>query len=75
MDSLAQTLVRIPKLTYRIEEACVISSFSRATLFRAIAAGELVSIREGRKRLIPRSALQSFVESRLADSFCERASQ
>jgi excisionase family DNA binding protein len=62
MDSLAQSLVRIPKLAYSIEEACVISSLSRATLFRSIAAGELATVMDGRRRIVPRQDLQAFLE-------------
>jgi len=55
-------LVRIPKIAYTIEEACVISSLSRATLFRSITAGELATVLDGRRRVVPREDLQAYLE-------------
>lgn len=50
-----------------VMEVAQILSVGRSTVFHLIRAGELKSIRVGSRRLVPVSAILSFVESRLID--------
>ena len=59
--TLAQSLAHVPKLGYPIEEACVLTGLSRATLYRELMAGRLPSIRDGRRRLIARQDLEELM--------------
>jgi excisionase family DNA binding protein len=60
-SQIAKSLADSPKLGFSIEEACVISGLSRATLFRQLVAGRLASIRDGRRRLIARNDLEGLL--------------
>jgi excisionase family DNA binding protein len=50
------------KLAYQIPEAVNVSGIGRTTLYREMAAGRLESIAVGRRRLIPRAALEEYIE-------------
>ena len=50
------------KLLFSPEEACEVLGVRRSFLFeRLLATGELESLKIGRRRLIPRHALEAFV--------------
>ena len=50
------------QLLFRPCEAAAVLSLSRSVVFDLIRSGRLRSVKEGRTRLIPRSALQEYVE-------------
>lgn len=50
------------KLLYRVTEAMEILSLSRSQLYEQMAAGRLRSVKQGRSRLIPDSAIREYVE-------------
>lgn len=52
----------IPKLAYSLLEAEIATGLSRATLYRAIAAGELATVKRGKRRLVPAQALENFLQ-------------
>lgn len=62
--SLSESLISGPKIAYTIEEACVVGSMSRASLYRCFAKGELVAIREGRSCTVLRKDLEALLEKR-----------
>lgn len=49
------------KIAYSVEEAAQALSLGRTTVKKLIATGQLVSVRVGRRRLIPRSELETYV--------------
>ncbi|MFD6951223.1 excisionase [Nocardiopsis sp. TSRI0078] len=51
------------KLAYSVEEAAQALSLGRTTVKKLIAAGQLTSVRVGRRRLIPRSTLETYINS------------
>lgn len=58
------------KLLYTLDEVSELTGLSRATLYRRIASGQLVSLSIGRSRRVSASALHRFItvmerESRL----------
>lgn len=50
------------KVAYSIDEAAYALGLGRTTVKKLIATGRLASVRVGRRRLIPRSALVDYVE-------------
>jgi excisionase family DNA binding protein len=53
-------------LLYNIEESAAALNLSPRTVAALLARGELRSITVGRRRLIPREALNAFVAERIA---------
>ncbi len=49
------------RLLYRVNEACELLSLSRSRVFELLRSGELRSVKQGRCRLISRSALDEYV--------------
>ena len=49
------------RLLYRVSEAAGVLSLSRSVVFDLMRMGRLRSVKEGRTRLIPRSALRDYV--------------
>jgi excisionase family DNA binding protein len=47
----------------RVEEAALILGVGRTTAFQLIANGSLATVRIGRRRLVPRAALDQFLRS------------
>jgi excisionase family DNA binding protein len=47
-----------PKLSYSLSEAKFMTSLSRATLYRMIAAGTLKTVKVGGRRLVPMAELE-----------------
>lgn len=52
-----------PKLLYTVAEAALLTSISRAHLYRLILAGRLATIQIGRSRRITANQLAAFVRS------------
>ncbi len=50
------------KLLVPVEEAAAILSLGRSKVFELVAAGEIESLKVGRRRLIPRQALDAYVQ-------------
>jgi len=50
-------------LLYPIAEAAALLGISRSNLYCLMRAGEVRSVRIGSRRLIPRTALESFVDT------------
>jgi excisionase family DNA binding protein len=62
----------LSKLLLSRKESSALTGLSLRTISKLIAAGELRSIRVGRRRLIPRSAITRFVQSDHATSSVPR---
>jgi excisionase family DNA binding protein len=50
------------KQLYRIVDAMVVLSMSRSVIYEQIRSGRLRSVTQGRKRLIPASAIADYIE-------------
>jgi excisionase family DNA binding protein len=50
------------RLAYRIEDAAKSVGLSRVTIYKLIAEGKLKTVRVGRCRLVPASALRELAE-------------
>lgn len=57
----------IPKVLLTVEEAAVALSVGRTYAYHLVMRGYLISVKVGRKRLVPTFALQEFVARRVAD--------
>ncbi|NKY99144.1 helix-turn-helix domain-containing protein [Nocardiopsis alborubida] len=55
------------KVAYSVEEAAQALSLGQTTVKKLIATGRLPSVRVGRRRLIPRSALEDYVNQLIED--------
>jgi excisionase family DNA binding protein len=51
-----------PSTLLTIDEAASMLRVGRTTIFRLVAEGELMSIKVGRRRLVPTASLDDFVE-------------
>lgn len=49
-------------MLYRVTEAMQILSISRSQLYEQLRAGRIRSVRQGRTRLIPESAIREYVQ-------------
>ena len=49
------------KQLYRIADAMVVLSMSRSVIYEQIRSGRLRSVTQGRKRLIPASAIADYI--------------
>jgi excisionase family DNA binding protein len=56
-----------PPLAYRPEEAGVKLGLGRTTVYAEIRSGRLRSFRVGKRRLVPASALITYIDDRLAE--------
>lgn len=61
-----QEIVVAPVL-YRVEEAAEALRLSRSQIYELIRSGRLQTVKEGRRRLVPVTALTDYVEGRLAE--------
>ncbi|WP_329220260.1 helix-turn-helix domain-containing protein [Streptomyces microflavus] len=52
----------VPKINLSVSEAVSASGIGRTTLFSLIKSGELESIKIGRRRYVPVSALNEYLE-------------
>lgn len=56
------------KLLVNVEEAARVLSLGRSVIFEKIAAGELQSVKVGRRRLIPAKALEDFADRQIREA-------
>jgi len=54
--------MELERLSYRPERAMQILDIGRTTMYALLRSGEIESIKVGRARIIPASALQEFIE-------------
>ncbi|MEV0396924.1 helix-turn-helix domain-containing protein [Polymorphospora rubra] len=50
-----------PKALYRIPEAMRLLSLSRSVIYELVRSGRLRTVKEGRSRLVPHSAITEYV--------------
>lgn len=60
----ADEVSRLPKMSYRIDEAVAVTGLSRPTLYRLIAKGDLSIVKVGTRTLIMASVLEDFLTQR-----------
>jgi excisionase family DNA binding protein len=53
----------IPPVLYRVDEAAEALRLSRSVIYELIRSGRLRTVKEGRRRLVPVSALTEYVDS------------
>ena len=53
------------RLTYNVDEAAKLLGLGRAATYQGIERGEIPSIRIGKRILVPRAALERFLENSL----------
>ncbi|MEU6135842.1 helix-turn-helix domain-containing protein [Nocardioides sp. NPDC047086] len=51
----------IPPILYRVEEAAEALRMSRSVVYELIRSGRLRTVKEGRRRLVPVTALTEYV--------------
>lgn len=51
-----------PKALYQIPEAMALLSMSRAVIYEQLRAGRLRSVKQGRRRLVPATAIIEYVQ-------------
>jgi excisionase family DNA binding protein len=56
------------KQLYRIPEAMRLLSMSRSVIYEQVRAGRLRSVKQGRARLIPATAIQAYVALLIEES-------
>lgn len=56
------------KLLYRVTEAMQILSLSRSQIYEQMRMGRLRSVKQGRSRLIPESAIREYVNLLLSEA-------
>jgi len=56
---------RPPQLAYAIPDAAAQLGVGRTTIYGLIDAGEIQTIHIGRRRVVPRSSLEAYLERRL----------
>lgn len=57
----------VAPVLYRVEEAAEALRLSRSQIYELIRSGRLRTVKEGRRRLVPVTALTEYVEGRLAE--------
>jgi excisionase family DNA binding protein len=62
-----RTAVVVP-VVYRVEEAAQALRLSRSAIYELIRSGQLRTIKQGRRRLVPVRALEEYVHQALGDS-------
>lgn len=63
----------IAPINLSVDEVVEASGLGRTTVFARIRSGELESIKDGRRRLIPVSALHDYMQRRRLDEQSRRA--
>jgi excisionase family DNA binding protein len=53
----------VPAVAYRVDEAAAALRLSRSGIYELIRSGRLRSVKQGRRRLIPVTALTEYLES------------
>lgn len=57
----------VSPLVYDVEEAAEALRLSRSQIYELIRSGRLRTLKEGRRRLVPVSALMAYLEARLEE--------
>lgn len=52
------------KLSYNVDEALATTGLNRNALYRAIATGQLLTFKVGKRRMVSARALQAFIEKK-----------
>jgi excisionase family DNA binding protein len=68
MDAEVIPLAVPERHLYRITEAMRLLSMSRSVIYEQLRAGRLRSVKQGRARLIPAQAIQSYVDLLINES-------
>lgn len=58
----------IPRVAYKVPEAAQALAMCEATVWKLVKSGALRSYKVGAARFVPASALDEFVEARMADT-------
>jgi excisionase family DNA binding protein len=61
-DHIASPLSRPGQLLYSVEEAASLLGIGRTFMFSLLATGEIDSLKIGRRRKIPRDAIESYID-------------
>ena len=61
MDPSIQAVAVSRQLLYRVAEAMEVLSMSRSVIYEQIRSGRLRSVKHGRSRLIPASAIADYI--------------
>ncbi|MEO9461887.1 MAG: hypothetical protein ABJ242_04040 [Marinomonas sp.] len=59
--AISQEASPLPRKVYTIEEACTVSTLSRANIFNQIGSGKLKVVRVGGRTLVPVENLHSLI--------------
>ncbi|HZN70603.1 MAG TPA: helix-turn-helix domain-containing protein [Micromonosporaceae bacterium] len=51
----------MPKALYRVSEVMTLLSMSRTTIYEQLRSGRLRSVKEGRTRLVPATAIAEYI--------------
>ncbi|MFF4592443.1 excisionase family DNA-binding protein [Amycolatopsis sp. NPDC001319] len=62
METTVDTATTKPRELLSVEAAAEQLSIGRTTMFALIKAGQVATVRVGRRRLVPKSALITYVE-------------
>jgi len=57
-----------PTALISVNEAARLLQLSRTKLYEELTSGRLRSLRSGKRRLIPRTAIDSWIDERVAES-------
>jgi excisionase family DNA binding protein len=68
MDAAVIPLAVPERHLYRITEAMRLLSMSRSVIYEQLRAGRLRSVKQGRARLIPATAIQAYVALLIKES-------
>ena len=53
-------------LSYSPEDAALVTGLARTAIYALIRDGKLLSIKEGKRRIIPRAAIQAYLDANAA---------
>lgn len=62
--TLSQEAPSLPRKVYTIEEACKVSTLSRANIYNHIGSGKLKVVRVGGRTLVPVENLHSMISGK-----------
>jgi excisionase family DNA binding protein len=63
-SKMVRTVVTdVPAVAYRVDEAATALRLSRSGIYELIRSGKLRSVKQGRRRLIPVTALTEYLNS------------
>jgi len=66
--AVGEAAARTEVLLYKVTDAARVLNMSRTVIFEQLRAGRLRSVKQGRTRLIPATALQEYVELLVKES-------